>query len=414
MFLQNLNLLLKRKAKNSVPPWIDLDAASTTPIYEEVLRAMGPYYSEIYFNPNSVHAAGQLAARALTYNRQIVADYFAVRSQEILFASSATEANNWIIESCSRIKLPTQKKPHIIYSAIEHDSVIAPILRLKNEGVITTTILPVGQNGLVDIGTLEKALTKETVLVSIMAVNNEIGSLEPLLSIGQSLAKFKNQQKTLYPYFHSDAAQGLNYFHWPDLKYLDCLTFSGHKINGPKGIGGLAIFNSQMLKTIVPLIVGGHQEFNLRAGTENLPAIIGLAKALEILKQNSASDHERLFRLRSLFWETLQEYHSHILLNGDLNASVPSIINCYFPGILASDMVAGLSEKGVLASPGAACSASLGTPSHVIYALYHDKERAQESVRFSFGRSLDYDNVKHAAQLTAGLYTQLLSLKNTL
>ena len=412
MFPQNLNLPLKRKSKNNHYSWIDLDAASTTPTSGEVLRAMKPYWSEIYFNPNAIHAAGQLAARAMAYNWQIVADYFSTNADEILFTSSATEANNWLAESCAQIILPEKEKPHIIYSAIEHDSVIAPLLRLEHEGRITTTVLPVNDKGIVDIQALEKAVNKRTVLVSVMAVNNEMGALEPLASIGEYLDKFRHQQKTFYPYFHSDAAQALNYFTWSAVKYLDCLTFSGHKINGPKGIGGLAFLNSQMLKIMNPLIVGGHQEFNLRAGTENLPAIVGLAKALSILKQNTVSDNNYLFKLRSLFWKTIQEHNSNIQVNGEMNFSVPSIINCYFPGVLASDMIAGLSEKGVLASPGAACSASLGMPSHVINALYHDKERAQESVRFSFGHQLGLNEVKEAARLAADLYTHLARLKN--
>jgi len=368
---------------------------------------MRPYCNEIYFNPNAIHAAGQLASRAMAFNRQIVADYFSVNANEILFTSSATEANNWVAESCAQMILPDKAKPHIIYSAVEHDSVIAPFLRLERQGVITTTVLPVDDRGIVDIQAIEKAVNKRTVLVSVMAVNNEMGAIEPLALVGKYLDKFKRQQKTPYPYFHTDAAQALNYFVWSDLKCLDCLTFSGHKIYGPKGIGGLAFNSSQMLKIMSPLIVGGHQEFNLRAGTENLPAIVGLAKALLILKQNAASDKDYLFKLRSLFWKTIQEYNTGIQVNGEIKFSVPSIINCYFPGVLASDMVAGLSEKGVLASPGAACSASLGMPSHVIDALYHDKQRALESVRFSFGHHLKLNEVKEAARLTAELYTQL-------
>lgn len=410
MFLQKTIKSLKRKQKDNLCAWLDLDTASTTPTASQVLATMKPYFSEVYFNPSAIHAGGQFASRALTHSRQEVADYFSVSPNDILFTASATEANNWVVESSAQISLPNKEKPHIIYSAIEHDSVIAPIVRLEQRGLITASVLPVDNNGLVDISELEKTINPRTVLVSIIAVNNEVGTLEPLSLIGQCLENFRKQNQKSYPYFHSDAAQALNYFSWSDLKFLDFITFSGHKIYGPKGIGGLTFFNHRALQDMVPLIVGGHQEFNLKAGTENLPAIVGLAQTLALLKQNSVEEKTHLLNLRSIFWTTLLKENKSIRLNGDLNCSVPSIINCYFPGVLASDMVIGLSEKGVLASQGAACSASLGVPSHVVNAMYHDKTRAQESVRFSFSRHLRTTDVKHAAHLVTDLYNQLASL----
>lgn len=411
MFLPKTIKTLKRKPKNNYKNWLDLDAASTTPVAKEVATAMNPYFSDIYFNPSSPHIAGQLASKKLLDSRQEIADYFSVTPEDIIFTTSATEANNWIIEDCSQIVLPNKEKPHIIYSAIEHDSVIAPILRMEHRGLINTTILPVGTNGLINNCDLEVALTPNTVLVSIMGVNNETGTLEQLNLIDQCLEKFRKQSKTSYPYFHSDGVQALNYFSWSDLKGIDILTFSGHKIYGPKGIGGLVFLNHSALKIMNPLIVGGHQEFNLRAGTENLPAIVGLAEAFDLLKKTSLEDEKYLLKLRSLFWLTLQKENKNIQLNGNLDLSASSIINCYFPDVLASDMTVGLSEKCILASPGAACSASLGGPSHVINAMYHDEARAKESMRFSFNHYLRESDIEKAAHITGELYNRLIALK---
>jgi cysteine desulfurase len=300
---------------------LDLDAASTTPVAKEVMTAMDPYFSDIYFNPSSPHLAGQLVSKKLLDSRKEIADYFSVTSEDIIFTTSATEANNWIIEDYSQIVLPNKEKPHIIYSVIEHDSVIAPILKMEQRGLINTTILPVDNNGLINIYDLEKALTPNTVLVSIMGVNNETGILEPLNLIGQCLEKFRKQNKSNYPYFHSDGVQALNYFSWSNLKGIDVLTLSGHKIYGPKGIGGLVFLNHRALKIMNPLTVGGHQEFNLRAGTENIPSVIGLAKALNLLGKTSLNDKKYLLKLQSLFWLTLQKENKNIQLNGNLNFS---------------------------------------------------------------------------------------------
>lgn len=407
MFLINKQ---KRKGlfrKSNKYPIIDLDAASTTPMSLEVLRKMSPYFTDLYFNPNAIHSAGQLVASEISLKRKEITEYFHVQNSNVLFTSSATEANNWVILSCAQVILPKGAKPHIIYSAIEHDSIIAPIKALENKGLITTTVLNVDENGLISLEELEKNLSENTTLVSVMGVNNEIGVLEPLKEIGELLNSFKHKQNTPYPYFHTDAVQALNYFSWEDIKGLDYLTLSAHKIYGPKGIGGLLIFNVPSFKNLQALILGGHQEFNLRAGTENVPLIMGLAEALSILNINQNKEIKYLTKLKKSFLTNLLKESQFIEVNGSLDYSSPCILNCYFPGVLASDMIIGLSEKGILASPGAACSASSTNPSHVINALYHNKIRAQESVRFSFNHNLSLNDVKKAAVVTGGIYKKL-------
>jgi cysteine desulfurase len=240
-----------------------------------------------------------------------------------------------------------------------------------------------------------------------MGVNNEIGVLEPLEEIGKCLTAFRQKQNTPYPYFHTDAVQALNYFSWSHIKGLDYLTLSAHKVYGPKGIGSLLTFNIASFKNLQPLILGGHQEFNLRAGTENVPLIVGLAQALSILRANRKKEIAHLANLRKVFLSSLLKENKLIEINGSLGLSVSAILNCYFPGVLASDMVIGLSEKGILASPGAACSASSNSPSHVISALYHNKNRAQESIRFSFNHNLSLNEVKKAAIIAGKLYNKL-------
>jgi cysteine desulfurase len=397
--------LLKKSNQNC---FIDLDAAATTPVALEVFEKMKPYFSTTYFNPNSTHQAAQIVSREIAQARQLIADYFDIADGKILFTASATEANNWIIQSCAQTLMTPGGKPHIIYSAIEHDSIIAPIKYLENKGVITTTAIGVDQNGLINLQELENSLSPRTVLVSIMGVNNEVGTIEPLQKVGEFLGLFRQKQGTPYPYFHTDAAQALNYFSWNQIKGLDYLTLSAHKIYGPKGIGGLVTFNSSSFKNLKPLLLGGHQEFNLRAGTENTPFIIGLAQALLALRANNKKDIPYLNKLRKIFANTLSKENKAIQINGSLDLSSPAIINFYFPGVLASDMVIGLSEKGILASPGAACSANNLNPSHVIKAMYNDKNRARESVRFSLNHHLNVREVKKAASIAGKLYNKLI------
>ncbi|MCX6737729.1 MAG: cysteine desulfurase family protein [Candidatus Parcubacteria bacterium] len=407
MFLNNKQKRRGLFLGSSQYPQIDLDSASTTPMSLEVLQKMKPYFLDIYFNPSALHLAGQSVASEVSLKRREIADFFNLKDGNVLFTASATEANNWVVQSCAQIALPKGIKPHIIYSAIEHDSVIAPIKTLENKGFITTTVLNVDKNGLIDIEELEKKLSTNTVLVSIMGVNNEIGVLEPLEEIGKCLTAFRQKQNTPYPYFHTDAVQALNYFSWSHIKGLDYLTLSAHKVYGPKGIGSLLTFNLASFKNLQPLILGGHQEFNLRAGTENVPLIVGLAQALSILRANRKKEIAHLADLRKVFLNSLLKENKLIKINGSLGLSVSAILNCYFPGVLASDMVIGLSEKGILASPGAACSASSNSPSHVISALYHNKNRAQESIRFSFNHNLSLNEVKKAAIIAGKLYNKL-------
>lgn len=389
---------------------IYLDYAATTPVDPRVFRAMQPYFSDAFGNPSSLHYFGQRALAALDASREAVAGALGASFREIIFTGSATEANNLAIKGnfLEFKKLnPGVKKPRLIISSIEHESVFEAAQDIEREGAEIIR-LPVDRHGIVDAERLAKELNHRTFLVSIIYANNEIGTIQPIAKIGKIVRNFREELKTrnnefkatpiirnssfMYPLFHTDAAQAFQFLDCvPSELGLNLMTLSTHKMYGPKGIGAL-----YLRQPLVAMIAGGGQEFGMRSGTENVPFAVGFAKAAELACLERDRERTRLGKLRNYFWEKLKEIapraeltvpcaHDHPEYLGE-EGFLPNILNVYFPGTSAEHLVTKLDILGVAVSSGSACHTRALRASRVIQALGFSKERAGQSIRFSFGR----------------------------
>ena len=345
-----------------------LDNAATTRIRPEVLDAMMSAYSE-FGNPSSVHREGQSARKALELARDSIASCLNCEPSGLYFTSGGTESDNWAIRCAGK------KGSHIITSSIEHPAVLRACEEVEKNGC-RITYLPVDKNGLVDSKTLENAITSETSLVSIMMVNNEIGTIQNI----NELSKIAHAHGVL---FHTDAVQAVGSVP-VDFKSLDVdlLSFSAHKFYGPKGVGGLIVRKDVDLPSF---IVGGSQEFRHRAGTENVSGIIGMAKALELVTAELNQVSYRIRELSDLLKREIREVCPRVLFHGDESSSHPGIVNLYVPGMDGEKTLLLLDVKGFACSGGAACSSKNSDVSHVLTALGASKEEAKNSLRISIG-----------------------------
>ncbi len=396
---------------------IYLDYAATTPVDPVVVRAMRPYFSEKFGNAGSLHSFGQDAIAALDASRETVAVATHADFREIIFTGSATEANNLALRGTRSGPLIAHRKslkPRIIVSAIEHESVLETARDMEKNGT-EVVYLPVNKVGVVDLKKLETSLNENTVLVSIMYANNEIGTIQPIASAAKIINDFKNNQQPVsinqHPLFHTDAAQALQFLDC-DARALgvDLMTLSSHKIYGPKGAGALYVkeHTRRLAPSAVPLIphiTGGGQEFGLRAGTENIPAIAGFAKAIELAGDVREKEAKRTAALRAGLWCGIRKIYSKARTNGVLSpwasggkrwACLPNILNVYFPGRDAQDLLAKFYLAGLAVSSGSACRARVSTSSRVLEAIGCSKEQARSSVRFSLGRPTTKEEIARA------------------
>lgn len=355
---------------------IYLDNAATTAVDERVLREMLPYFKEKYGNASSLHSKGVEAARALDDARKKIAKLLNCLPEEIIFTSCGSESNNLALKGIAEAF--KEKGRHIISSRFEHPSIMNSLRALEREG-FDVTYLNIDKNGFVDLTQLKKSVRKDTVLVSIMLANNEIGSIQPLKEIIEIVRK-KNP-KTLV---HSDAIQALGKMPI-DLKDLgiDLMSFSGHKIHAPKGV---ALLFKRKGINLTPLIHGGGQENNLRAGTENIAFITGFAKAIEIALNELKANSEKMARLKKKLVNGLLEKIPESYLNGSMKNSLPNIANIAFPGAEGESILLRLDALGICVSTGSACSQKSLKPSHVLKALGLDALRTHGSIRFSLSR----------------------------
>lgn len=397
---------------------IYLDNAATTSLDREVKKAMEPYFGDAYGNPNSLHWFGQQARAAIDAARETIAGAIGARFREIIFTGSATEANNLALRGAIRKARPTFAALHgnrpmrIIVSSVEHDSILDTARELEKEGV-EVVVIPVDTRGFVDLQALVAALDERTVLVSIMYANNEIGSIQPIKEIAEIIRTFRQREDALpyYPLFHIDAVQAFQFLDCSvDALGIDMMTLSAHKIYGPKGVGALYArtmdsvthMHDDRLYIIGPRISGGGQEFGMRSGTENVPAIVGFAKAVELTKEHRCNMTEQVARLRSIFWERLRGACFGVVLNNPFSeggAYLPNIVNVHFPGRKGGDLLIALDLHGIAVSSGSACAARSATPSHVLRALGYSSDRAGESVRFSLGRHTTEADIAHAIEV---------------
>jgi cysteine desulfurase len=352
---------------------IYLDYAATTPIRPEVWSAMEPYLKEIYGNPSSLHSFGRESRTAIESAREKVAKAISAKPEEIIFTSGGTESNNMVLKG---VAFALQDKgKHIITTPIEHHAVLEPLHFLEKLG-FEITYLPVDKYGLVDPDDLKKAIRKDTILISIMHANNEIGTIEPIKELTQ-IAKERDV------YFHTDAVQTVG--HIPvnvnDLG-VDFLSISAHKFYGPKGIGALYIRKGTK---VYPLLHGGEQEGRRRAGTENLAGIVGMGKAIELAVSEIDIEMNRLIELRDFFISEVERRIPDAYLNGHREKRLPNNINFSFAYVEGEALLLNLDMEGIGVSTGSACSSSSLEPSHVLSAIGVPVELVHGSLRFTLG-----------------------------
>lgn len=351
---------------------IYLDNSATTKIHPEVVESMMPYLTQLYGNASSIYRIGRESRKAVDSARDLVAKALGATSSEIFFTSGGTEADNWAIKG---IAFANEKKgKHIITTNIEHHAVLHTCQYLEKIG-FEVTYLPVKENGIVDVKDLESAIRKDTILISVMFANNEIGTIQPIKEIGE-IAKEKGI------YFHTDAVQAIGNIPIDvNTLNIDLLSLSGHKFNGPKGVGALYIRRGV---NITNLLHGGAQERTKRAGTESVAGIVGLGKAIEIATKDIEKKSKYLTELRDMTIEKLLTAIPNTILNGDPIKRLPGNVNVCFKYIEGESILLMLDMKGIYASSGSACTSGSLDPSHVLLAIGLPHEIAHGSLRLTF------------------------------
>lgn len=368
---------------------IYLDHAATTPVHEQVVQAMLPYMEQHFGNPSSIHAFGREAKAALNRARKSIAERLGISPQELIFTSGGTEADNLAVLGTALARQDRGK--HIITSQVEHHAVLNACERLEALG-FEVTYLPVDQYGAVRSADVREAVRPDTILVSLMYGNNEVGTLQPVQDIGEFL-----REKDIV--LHTDAVQALgtaplDFGRLP----VDLASISSHKINGPKGVGALYVSADVPLE---PLFYGGAQERTKRPGTENIPGIVGFAEAVRLVHEHLEGRRSVYLTYRQNMLAILKEEGIVYRLNGHPEQCLPHILNLSFEGVQADTLLMNLDLEGVAASSGSACTAGALQPSHVILAMHADEKRAGSAIRFSFGLGNTREQVEEAARKAA-------------
>ena len=374
---------------------IYLDNAATTAVSPEVLTAMLPYFTECYGNPSSIHSTGRDAHKAVDAARRQVAAAINADPSEIYFTAGGSESDNWAIKGTAFAK--RDKGNHIITTAIEHHAVLHTCQWLEKQG-FEVTYLPVDENGLVSVEDVEKAITDKTILSSVMAANNEIGTIEPIAEIG-ALARSRGIL------FHTDAVQAVGAIPL-DVKAMniDMLSMSGHKFHGPKGIGALYIRKGVRLDT---LIAGGAQERGKRAGTENLPGIVGIGKAIEIATRDMEANAARMTALRDKLIHGILESIPDVRLNGHPTRRLPNNVNVSVRYIEGEALLLRLDLAGIAGSSGSACTSGSLDPSHVLLAIGLPHEIAHGSLRLTLGTDTTEADIDEVLDKLPGIVKNL-------
>ena len=376
---------------------IYLDYNSTTPVDPRVLAAMLPYLAENFGNANSIHSSGQRARAAVDAARQAVAELLGAKAAEIVFTCGGTEADNLaifgIVNPCD------QPRKHVVTTAIEHHAVLNTAQALEKQGV-DVTYVPVSREGIVDPEDLREAIRPETVLLSVMLANNEIGTIQPIEEIGRIAAEED-------VYFHCDAVQAAGKMAIDVRKLgVDLLSISGHKLYAPKGVGALFVKAGTELG---PMFFGGHHERDRRPGTENVPGIVGLGKAAQLAMENLHADAARLAALRDRFENALLALPG-VRVNGSVRERAPNTSNLSFDATGGEALVIALDLQGVMCSSGAACSSGAVEPSHVLTAIGLTPDQARSSLRFSLGRPTTEQEIDEAIRIIPPVVERLRAL----
>jgi cysteine desulfurase len=374
-----------------------LDHAATTATDPHVVSAMLPYFTEIFGNPSGLYSISREAGDALTDARARIAKIINSRPEDIIFTGGGTESDNLAIFGVAR-KYGNNPKwgKHVIVSQIEHHAVLLPTEVLKKEG-FEITEMGVNEHAEVSADAVIAALRPETVLVSIMYANNEVGTIQPIAEIGRGIAKWKKEQgrgPMDPPFLHTDACQAAGALSLDVAAlHVDLMTINGSKIYGPKGVGLLYVRRGVQLQ---PQIVGGGQENRIRSGTENLPGIIGLATALELVTENRDAENHRLTDLREYFWKEIQARVPKLVINGHPTNRLPNNLNFTILDVEGEAVLLYLDEYGISCSTGSACTSTSLDPSHVILAMGKPYEYAHGSLRFTLGHSTTREDIDHA------------------
>lgn len=378
--------------------YVYADNAATTPVSKKVVDAMIPYMTEFYGNPSSLYQTGQKAFRAVDNARQQVADALGAEKDEIFFTSGGSEADNWAIKGAAALGEKKGKK-HIITTKIEHHAVLHTVSALEKQG-FTVTYLDVYDNGIVKVEDVEKAITDETCLVTIMYANNEIGTIQPIAEIGK-LCKEKGVL------FHTDAVQAVGHVKI-DVKEqnIDMLSLSGHKFHAVKGIGALYCKKGIRLPN---LIEGGAQERGRRAGTENVPGIVGLGVAITDMCENIDENAKKVSALRDRLFEGASKI-SHSRINGDKEKRLPGNFSMCFEGIEGESLLLMLDMQGVSASSGSACTSGSLDPSHVLLAIGLKHEVAHGSLRLSLSENNTVEDVDYILEVLPPIVERLRAM----
>lgn len=378
------------------------DNAATTKVKEEVLKEMFPYFGVEYGNPSSMYSIGRSSRRAIEKARKRVAELINCKPKEIYFTSCGSESDNMALKGIAYAN--KEKGNHIITSRIEHPAVLNSCKTLEKQGY-KITYLNVDEEGNIDINELENAINKDTILISIMFANNEIGTIEPI----EQVSKIAKKHNII---FHTDAVQACGNIKI-DVKErgIDMLSLSGHKINAPKGVGALYVREGIEFDRFLD---GGHQEKNKRAGTENVAEIVGLGKACEIAQTNLESHINKLKELRDFYISQVEKRIDNIKLNGPRDNRLPGNANISFKGVNGSELLLKLDEKGICASAGSACSTGSSSPSHVLTSIGLDSKIADGTLRVTFCEENSKEDVEYLVENLENIVRKLRKKSNFL
>lgn len=378
--------------------FVYMDHSATTPVRREVMDEMLPYFTEKFGNPSSIYTFARRSKSAVEDSRVKVANAIGALTDEIYFTGGGSEADNWALKGIAFAN--RSKGNHIITSSIEHHAILNTCKYLEKQG-FEVTYLPVDKEGIIDIGELQRSITDKTILISIMTANNEIGTIQPIAEIGK-IAKENGI------YFHTDAVQAIG--NVPiDVKdmNIDLLSLSAHKFYGPKGIGALYIKKGVKIDNIIH---GGGQERNRRGGTENLPGVIGLGKAIELATRDIEGHNKKIIAMRDRLLDGIMDKIPYTKLNGHREKRLPGNINVSFEFIEGESLLLLLDGAGICASTGSACSSGSLDPSHVLLAIGLPHEKAHGSLRLSLGDLNTEEDVDYVLKVLPGIVERLRSM----
>ena len=371
------------------------DHAATTYVKEEVLKEMLPYFKMKFGNASSMYSIGRMAKKAIEESRNRVSKVINSNSREIYFTSGGSESDNIAIKGIAYAN--SKKGNHIITSKIEHPAVLNSCKTLESQG-FTVTYLDVDENGMIDLRELENVITKETILITIMFANNEIGTIEPIEKIGEIAKKYG-------VLFHTDAVQAVGNVRIDVNKMnIDLLSMSGHKFYGPKGVGVLYMRNGIRCAKLQD---GGHQENNLRAGTENVPGIVGIGKAIELASDNLDYYSYKLSKLRNYYEKEIQIRIPDVKINGHKTKRLPGNSNISIANVEGEDILFSLDEMGICASAGSACSTGNDAPSHVLTAIGLDEKMAKGALRITLGEENTKEDIDYLVSCLTNIVKKL-------